>query len=97
VKLNFIQAGFIESVVSASLVVLVVRTHKSIIKSKPGKYLLVSTLLIALIALLFPFIPFAHALGFSMLPVRFYITMLAIVVMYIISAEILKRLFYKSS
>ena len=92
---EFQTGWFIESVVSASLIVLVVRTHKSFIKSKPGKYLLGSTLLIALIALSFPFLPFAHALGFSILPVKFYIAMLAIVLMYIISAEIMKRWFYK--
>ena len=93
---EFQTGWFIESVVSASLIVLVVRTHKSFIKSKPGKYLLGSTVLIALIALLFPFFPFAHALGFSILPVKFYIAMLAIVLMYIVSAEIMKRWFYKS-
>ncbi len=93
---EFHTGWFIESVVSASLIVLVVRTHKSFIKSKPGKYLLGSTLLIAIIALLFPFLPFAHVLGFSILPIKFYMAILAIVLTYIVSAEIMKGWFYKS-
>ena len=93
---EFQTGWFIESVVSASLIVLVVRTHKSFIKSTPGKYLLGSTLLIALIALIFPLLPFAHGLGLRPLPFKFYLAMMAIVLMYIISAEITKRWFYKS-
>ena len=93
---TFQTGWFIESVVSASLIVLVVRTHTSFVKSKPGKYLLGSTLLIAFITLLFPLFPFAHALGFTLLPAKFYIAMLAIVLLYILSAEILKRSFYKA-
>ena len=92
---EFQTGWFIESVVSASLIVLAVRTHKAFIKSKPGKYLLGSTVLIALIAILFPFLPFAHALGFTSLPIKFYIAMLAIVFMYLISAELMKKWFYK--
>ena len=93
---EFQTGWFIESVVSASLIVLVVRTHLSFIKSKPGKYLLGSTLLVALIALLFPLLPFAHTLGFAPLPIKFYVAMMAIVLMYLLSAEIMKRWFYKS-
>ena len=93
---EFQTGWFIESVVSASLIVLVVRTHASFIKSKPGKYLLGSTLLVALIALLFPLLPFAHTLGFAPLPLKFYAAMLAIVLLYILSAEFVKHWFYKS-
>ncbi len=95
-EIEFHTGWFIESVVSASLIVLVVRTHKSFIKSRPGKYLLASTILIVVIALLFPFLPFAGTLGFTILPVKFYFAILAIVLIYLASAEILKRWFYKS-
>lgn len=93
---EFHTGWFIESVISASLIVLVVRTHKSVIKSKPGKYLLGSTLVIALIALLFPLLPFATSLGFSLLPIKFYAAMLCIILLYLLSAELLKRRFYRA-
>lgn len=90
------QTGwFIESVVSAILIVLVVRTQKSFLKSKPGKYLTVASMLVALTVLLLPGLPIASLFGFTPLPFTFYIAMLSIVVLYIASAEWLKRWFYK--
>ena len=43
---QFRTGWFIESVISASVTVLVIRTRKSFFRSKPGKYLLTATLLI---------------------------------------------------
>ncbi len=92
---EFHTGWFIESVVSATLIVLIVRTRKVFIKSRPGKYLLMSTLFVALFALLLPNLPFASLLGFIPLPFTFYISMLGIVVLYLLAAEGLKRWFYK--
>ncbi len=92
---EFQTGWFMESVVSATMIVLVLRTQLSIFKSKPGKYLLTATLLIVLFTLILPYLPFAGLLGFTPLPLRFYGVMLLIVVLYIIGAETLKRQFYK--
>lgn len=90
------QTGwFIESVVSASLIVLVVRTRKPLLKSQIGKYLLGTTILVALLALAIPWLPFAAQLGFGLLPLRFYVVLMGIVVLYLLSAEMLKHWFYK--
>ena len=43
---QFRTGWFMESVVSASLIVLVIRSRRPFFKSKPGKYLLLATLLI---------------------------------------------------
>src|SRR3984893_7521210 len=43
---QFRTGWFMESVVSASLIVLVVRTRKPFFKSRPGKYLLLATLVV---------------------------------------------------
>ena len=43
---QFRTGWFLESVISASVTVLVIRTRKSFFRSKPGKYLLMATLLI---------------------------------------------------
>ncbi|WEK20621.1 MAG: magnesium-translocating P-type ATPase [Candidatus Pedobacter colombiensis] len=92
---EFQTGWFIESVVSATLIVMVVRTRKTILTSKPGKYLLIATLLIAILALLLPIIPFANIMGFIAVPFKFYLAMLAIVMLYIFSAELVKSWFYK--
>jgi Mg2+-importing ATPase len=93
------RAGwFMESVISASLVVLVVRTRRPFFKSMPGKYLLTATLLIASLTLAFPFTAIGGRLfGFTPLPISFLALMGAIVILYIISAEVVKRAFYKKA
>ncbi|WP_369798591.1 hypothetical protein [Methanosarcina sp. WH1] len=52
---QFRTGWFIESVILASFILLVVRSMKPFFKSKPGKYLLVTTLLIEILTLSFPF------------------------------------------
>lgn len=51
---QFRTGWFLESVVSASLIVLVIRSRKPFFKSEPGKYLSIATLLTIVTALLFP-------------------------------------------
>lgn len=92
---EFQTGWFIESIVSATLIVMVVRTRKTIFTSKPGKYLLMATILVAVLALLLPVMPFANIMDFRAVPFKFYLAMLAIVALYIFSAELVKHWFYK--
>lgn len=93
---EFRAGWFLESVISASLVVLVVRTRMPFFKSIPGKYLLTATLLVISVTLVLPFISVGRKLfGFAALPISFLVLMGVIVVLYIISAEVVKRVFYK--
>jgi P-type Mg2+ transporter len=92
---QFRTGWFIESVISASVTVLVIRTRKSFLRSKPGKYLLTATLLIVAMAIIIPITPLAHLLGFQPLPISILLVIGIIVVLYMIAAEITKRFFYK--
>jgi Mg2+-importing ATPase len=92
---QFRTGWFLESVISASVTVLVIRTRKSFFRSRPGKYLLISTLLIVVVTVLFPFTPLAGLLGFRPLPMMILLIIGIIVVLYIIAAEMTKRSFYK--
>ncbi|MEH1969253.1 magnesium-translocating P-type ATPase [Nostoc sp.] len=91
---QFRTGWFLESVISASLVVLVVRTRQSILNSKPGKYLLMATLATIGLTIIIPWTPLATLLGFQPLPLSFMLVLGAIVVFYIIAAENVKRVFY---
>jgi Mg2+-importing ATPase len=91
---QFRTAWFVESVVSASLIVLVIRSRKSIWHSRPGKYLLMATLLVVAVTFILPYTPLDQLLGFSKLPVSFILIIIAIVIVYIFSAEFAKRVFY---
>jgi Mg2+-importing ATPase len=92
---QFRTGWFLESVISASMIVLVIRSRKPFFRSRPGKYLLIATLSIAVITLFFPFTPFGNIFGFSPLPLSTYLLLLLIVVLYILAAEITKRIFYR--
>src|SRR5512136_892534 len=91
----FRTGWFVESVISASVVVLVIRTRRPFFRSRPGKYLLTATLVTALLALALPFTPMGTLFGFAPIPLPYLLTLLFIVVLYIISAEVAKRYFYK--
>ena len=93
---EFRAGWFVESVISAALVVLVVRTRRPFFKSIPGKYLLTATLLVIGVTLLLPFSGIGGRLfGFTPLPLSFLGLMGAIVGLYIISAELVKKAFYR--
>ena len=92
---QFRTGWFLESVISASIIVLVIRSRKPFFRSLPGKYLLIATLTIAVITLILPFTPLGNVFGFSPLSISTYLLLLLIVVVYIVAAEITKRIFYK--
>ena len=94
-QVQFRTGWFLESVVSASLIVLVIRSRRPSFKSRPGKYLLMATLSIVVITVIVPFTPFAKIFGFSPLPFSFLLLIGIIVLLYIIAAEMTKTVFYK--
>lgn len=90
------QTGWlIESVCSATLIVLVVRTRLAFFKSLPGRYLSAATVLVLLLVLLIPISPLAGWFGFIRLPALYYAWLLLILAAYMTAAELAKRWFYK--
>ena len=92
---EFRTGWFMESVISASMIVLVVRTRGPFLKSKPSWALLTATLLVAIVTILFPYTPMGTLFGFAPIPLPYLLTLLLIVVFYIISAEVAKKIFYR--
>jgi Mg2+-importing ATPase len=92
---QFRTGWFLESVISASLIVLVIRSRKPFFKSRPGKYLLVTTLLVVVATLILPFTPLGEVFGFNRLPILFFLLIGIIIVLYIVAAELAKTVFYK--
>jgi P-type Mg2+ transporter len=91
---QFRTGWFLESVISASLVVLVVRTRQSILKSKPGRYLLTATLATIGVTIIIAWTPLTTLFGFQPLPFSFVLVLGAIVLFYVTAAENIKRVFY---
>jgi P-type Mg2+ transporter len=92
---EFRTGWFLESVISASFIVLIVRTRKSFYKSRPSKYLLFATLFMIGITVYLPYSPLSGLFGFKPLPAVFFIAMIIMVILYGITAEIAKKIFYK--
>jgi Mg2+-importing ATPase len=92
---QFRTGWFLESVISAALIVLVIRTRRAFFKSKPGKYLMIATFIVVCATLILPFTPLASLFGFSRMPALFFVVLGMIVVSYMIVAEVTKRIFYK--
>jgi Mg2+-importing ATPase len=92
---QFRTGWFMESVISASIIVLVIRSRRPFFKSRPGRYLSVATIAIVLVTLAVPFTPVGEIFGFVPLPVSFLMMMGLIVIFYILMTEFVKKVFYQ--
>lgn len=92
---EFRTGWFIESVISASMIVLVIRTRRPFYKSKPAPLLLGATLLIVALTLLLPFTPPGRIFGFGPVPLVFVLAMGGLMALYIGAAEVTKHFFYR--
>jgi Mg2+-importing ATPase len=91
----FRTGWFVESVLSATLVVFALRTRLPFTRSRPGRAMLAVTAIVALVAVAIPFSPVASLLGFQSLPLIYLLAIAIIVLCYFLSAETVKRLFYR--
>lgn len=94
---QFRTGWFVESVSSAALIVLVVRTRLRFYRSRPSRPLLLATLGIVVSVLVLPYTPIAALLGLVPLPGMFLLTLGAIVSCYVITAEVAKNIFYHNA
>jgi len=92
---QFRSGWFVESVISASLVVMVIRTRRPFFRSRPGKMLSLATFLVVAVTLILPFTSVGGLLGFCPLPFRFLWLVGVIVILYLGGAEIAKAAFYR--
>jgi Mg2+-importing ATPase len=92
---QFRTGWLVESVLSASLIVLVVRSRRPFFRSRPSGHLLLATLGVAAATLVLPFLPFAALLGLTPLAPSSLALLALIVAAYVMSGEMVKRLFYR--
>ncbi|MCI4442670.1 MAG: magnesium-translocating P-type ATPase [Lentimicrobium sp.] len=93
---TFQTAWFVESILTELFILFIIRTHKNFFKSKPGKYLFILSIFGLAVTLLLPYMPFATQVGLSPLPLLTLGIILAIVSVYIITADLLKVWFFKT-
>jgi Mg2+-importing ATPase len=93
---TFQTSWFVVSLLTELAVVLVLRTHRPALRSRPSRLLLWSTVAVVGATLAIPFLGFASSIfGFVPLSARHMGTVVAIVVGYIAATEGAKAWFYR--
>jgi Mg2+-importing ATPase len=85
----------VESVLSASIVVLIIRTQRPALRSRPGKLLAAATAAVWTITLALPYTPLGAVFKFVPLPWPFLLMVVVLLALYGSTAEVAKRFFYR--
>jgi len=92
---QFRTGWFTFSIATEIIVMLVIRTRRFFLRSRPSKYLLLSSAIMLAVVIVLPYSPIAELLGLVILPVWNNISLIGLIVAYIITAEMTKLLFYR--
>ena len=92
---TFHSGWFVESVLSAIMVVFVLRTQRRFLQSRPGRPLMIMSTAVALAALIIPYSPLAGIMGFTPLSPQILAVLMLLVVLYLAAAETVKRWFFR--
>ena len=92
---QFRTAWFTESLVSACLIVLVVRTRKPFFLSRPSLPMVVANLTVIALTLALPYTALGPLLGLAPLPPALLLAIALVTVCYLFAAEIGKQIFYR--
>src|SRR5579884_1397276 len=87
----FHTGWFVESLATQTLVLFVIRTAGSPLRSRPSAPLAVTALAAVLVGVLLPFTPAAGDLGFVPLPAGFFAFLAGVTVTYLLLVEVSKR------
>jgi Mg2+-importing ATPase len=91
----FRTGWFIVSVITELLVMLIIRTQRPFYRSRPGRSLLWSSLLVFGIVLILPFTPIGEVMSLIQLSPFVLSILVGIVMVYLILNELMKRVFYR--
>lgn len=91
---TFRTAWFLEGLFTQILVLLILRTRKPSIKSRPSSLLIFTVFVTGVAGLLIPFTPLGNLLELKPLNLTLYVFIFLITLLYLVSVEALKRLFY---
>ena len=94
---SLFQTGwFVESLLSQTLIIHVIRTrHIPFIESRASLPLMLTSLAICTLGIWLPFSPFAHALGFTSLPPLYWLILAGMLAAYLALTHVMKIWFYR--
>ncbi len=92
---EFRSGWFIESIATQTLIVFAIRTRKvPFLRSRASLPLTVSVLAVVAVGVWLPYSPVSGLLGFTPLPVQFFLALVALVLLYLVLVEIAKVWYY---
>lgn len=91
----FHTGWFIESMATQVLAIFVIRTIGNPFKSRPNRWLALTSVGVVLVACALPFSILAPTLGFEAPPALFFAILVAMVTGYLLMLELAKRFFYR--
>jgi Mg2+-importing ATPase len=91
----FRTGWFVESMATQVLVIFVIRTRRNPLRSRPNRWLVLSSLAVVVCAMMLPFTAMAPYLGFAPLPFTYFALLAGILIAYLFSVELGKQWFYR--
>ena len=94
---EFRSAWFVGSILTEVVVLFVLRTRRPFFRSKPSRYIVIASILVALVAGYLPYSPLAKPLGIEGLSLPLFLAIIGITLVYVACNEIAKRFFWRPS
>ena len=92
---EFQSAWFLGSILTEVVVLFVLRTRRPFFRSRPSRYIVIASIVVAAIACYLPYSPLAKPLGIGALSLPLFLVIIAITLVYVASNEVAKRFFWK--
>lgn len=92
---QFQTAWFVESLMTELFIVMVIRTHRPFLRSRPGRLLFTTTLLVAGATITLPYTRLGALFGLVPLPLAWMALLLGIVAAYLVANEWIKNVLFK--
>ncbi|MCZ0913858.1 cation transporting ATPase C-terminal domain-containing protein, partial [Gordonia amicalis] len=91
----FRTGWFLESIATQTLIVFAIRTRRvPFLRSRPSVPLVLAVAAVVAVAIGLTVSPLAHDLGFTTLPIGFFLVLVLLVIAYLVIVELAKLLFY---
>jgi Mg2+-importing ATPase len=92
---EFQSAWFIGSILTEVVVLFVLRTRRPFFRSRPSRWIVIASIVVAAIACYLPYSPLAKPLSLVGLSLPLFLAIIGITLVYVASNEIAKRFFWK--
>jgi P-type Mg2+ transporter len=92
---EFQSAWFLGSILTEVAVLFILRTRRPFFRSRPSKWIVIASIIVAAVSCFIPYSPLAIPLKLIPIPVPLLLAVLAITLVYLVANEVTKRFFWK--